>query len=105
MNKFQHQLEKEKKEILEELKKHEGITDFGSDVDPDEETSESEEYENEMSVKQALKERLSDIETALKKINNGNYGICENCKGEISENVLEINPESRLCKKCKATVK
>ncbi len=100
-NKFKQKLEKEKRDILEELKKHQGITDFGSDVDPDEETDESEEYGNEMSIVQTLKERLSDIELALKKINNGKYGVCENCQKEISSEVLEINPESRLCRECK----
>jgi RNA polymerase-binding protein DksA len=101
INKFKQKLEKEKQEVLEESKKHKGITDFGSDVDPDEETDESEEYSNVMSIVQTLKERLSNIESALEKINNGGYGICENCKKEISLEVLEIDPESKLCRECK----
>jgi len=100
-NKFKQKLEKEKQEVLEELKKHKGITDFGSDVDPDEETDESEEYSNMMSIVQTLKERLFDIESALGKINNSGYGVCENCKKKISLEILEIDPESKLCRKCK----
>jgi len=101
INKFKQKLEKEKQDVLEELKKHKGVVDFGSDVDPDEETDESEEYGNVMSIVQTLKERLSDIESALKKINNGEYGVCENCKKEISAEILEISPESKLCRECK----
>lgn len=101
MDKFKQKLEKEKADILEELKDHKGITDFGSDVDVDEETDESAEYSNEMSIVQTLKNRLADIELALKKISNGAYGICEECNGKISDTVLEINPESRMCQKCK----
>ncbi|MEK7062270.1 MAG: TraR/DksA C4-type zinc finger protein [Patescibacteria group bacterium] len=103
INKFKQKLEKEKQDILKELETHKGVVDFGSDVDPDEETDESEEYSNEMSISQTLKERLSDIESALEKISNGEYGVCENCKKEISAEILEINPESRLCKECKIT--
>ncbi len=99
---FKQKLEKEKQEVLEELKKHKGIADFGSDVDPDEETDESEEYGNVMSIVQTLKERLSDIESALEKINNGKYGVCENCKKEISAEILGISPESKLCRECKS---
>jgi DnaK suppressor protein len=106
IKKFKQKLEKEKREIQEGLKKHKGITDFGDDVDPDEETDESEEYSNKMSIIQTLKERLADIELALKKISNGKYGICESCRKEISLKILDTSPESRLCKECKvATAK
>ena len=54
-NKFKQKLEKEKQDILKELETHKGVVDFGSDVDPDEETDESEEYSNEMSISQTLK--------------------------------------------------
>jgi len=103
INKFKQKLEKERRDILEELKGHKGITDFGSDVDVDEETDESAEYGNELSIVQTLKNRLSEVELALKKISNGNYGICENCKKEISEALLAADPESRLCMECKKT--
>lgn len=89
---------------MKELETHKAMPDFGSDVGPDEETDESEEYGNVMSIVQTLKNRLSDIETALKKINNGKYGICEDCGKKISEELLEINPESKLCKDCKMAI-
>ncbi|MEK7555543.1 MAG: TraR/DksA C4-type zinc finger protein [Patescibacteria group bacterium] len=103
--KLKNKLEEEKESILSELKRLEKIPEFGNDVDPDEETDESEEYGNQLAIAQEIKNRLADIDSALLKINpqaGGNeYGICEKCKKEISLELLEIDPESRLCKSCK----
>lgn len=98
---LKQKLEQEKNDILNELKKHKEVPDFGNDTDVDEETDESSAFGNELSIFQTYKTRLADIELALKKIEEGNYGICENCKKEISQDVLNINPESRLCRECK----
>ena len=50
----------------EEIKKLDQPVDFGSDSDHgDEETDETEEWENRMSQIYALKERLSEIELEL----------------------------------------
>ncbi len=49
--------------------------------------------------------RLVDIDSALEKISDNAYGECESCHKEISEKVLAVAPESRLCESCKATVK
>lgn len=60
----------------------------------------AEDYE-ERSVKlNSLEIRLSDINEALEKIEGNNYGICENCKKEIEEDRLEVNPAARTCKEC-----
>jgi DnaK suppressor protein len=103
LQQFKNQLEKEKQEIEKELKKHRKMQRFGGTdiLDPDQETDESEEYVNQLSIVQTYKSRLADISLALKKIKNGNYGICEKCKKEISVKLLKINPESRLCQGCK----
>lgn len=99
---FKEELEKRKKELEEKLKKLQKITDFGDDVDSlEEETDEAEEFTNQLAIAQVFKERLNNIELALRKIEENRYGICENCGGEISLEVLKITPESRLCKKCK----
>lgn len=91
----------EKAEIEKELKIHGNAPDFGSDVDPDEETDESGEFSNQLALVQTYKNRLADVNLALKKIQNSEYGVCEKCEAEISSELLKINPESRLCRKCK----
>lgn len=102
LQQLKNKLEEEKNDILTELKRHESMPDFGSDIDSlEEEADESAEYVNQLALVQTLKNRLADIEFALKKINNGDYGICENCKKEISLEVLDVDPESKLCQNCK----
>jgi DnaK suppressor protein len=92
-------LEKERALILSEIKQAEKPVDFGSDVDHfDEKTDEAEQLGDQMAIAQDLKKRLDDVVFALAKISTGKYGICETCGKEIEEEILDIDPESRLCK-------
>lgn len=77
--------------------------DFGSDVDHlEEETDETEETVNYLSVKKPLDDKLRGIEAALTRIKNGSFGKCEKCGGNIELEILEAAPRSTLCKKCKS---
>ncbi|MCM8771079.1 MAG: TraR/DksA family transcriptional regulator, partial [Candidatus Omnitrophica bacterium] len=40
------------------------------------------------------------IQDALKKIEEGTYGICEECKNLIAKARLKAIPYARLCLKC-----
>lgn len=44
-----------------------------------------------------LRERLEDIEHALRKIEKGTYGYCERTNKPIPEARLRIVPEARYC--------
>ncbi|GIW42084.1 MAG: molecular chaperone DnaK [Candidatus Binatia bacterium] len=46
------------------------------------------------------REKLQAIEDALERIENGTYGICEDCEGEIAQGRLEALPFTRLCVSC-----
>jgi DnaK suppressor protein len=48
------------------------------------------------------RERLAmrEIEDALSKIEQGVFGICEECGGDIGEKRLLVSPSSRLCVSC-----
>jgi len=99
---YKTKLESEQRLILAEIQKNEKPVDFGSDIDHfEEESDEAEEMGNQLAIAQDLKARLDDIEAALEKIREGTYGICEKCGGKIEEEILDIDPESRLCKNCK----
>ena len=50
------------------------------------------------STEQAI---LNRIDEALKKIEEGTYGICENCTKPISFKRLKAVPYAKLCIKCK----
>lgn len=45
-------------------------------------------------------ERLADVERALERMDEGEYGICERCGREISPSRLEARPMSVLCVDC-----
>ncbi|PIR44245.1 conjugal transfer protein TraR [Candidatus Wolfebacteria bacterium CG10_big_fil_rev_8_21_14_0_10_31_9] len=102
LQKFKERLEKEKEELEKGVEKLKIASDFGDDTDSlEEETNESEEYGNQLALAQTFKEKVADINLALKKIEKGTYGICEKCGLEISLNILEVNQASRLCGACK----
>ena len=44
---------------------------------------------------------LSEIDAALKRIEDGTYGTCVNCGREIPRERLEANPWASLCIDCK----
>ncbi|MFN3595778.1 MAG: TraR/DksA family transcriptional regulator [Rubricoccaceae bacterium] len=52
--------------------------------------------------RQRLRERLPRIAAALARIEEGTYGRCVRCAGEIPLGRLEIAPESALCVACAA---
>jgi RNA polymerase-binding transcription factor DksA len=96
---YKNKLEKERTLILAEIKQAEKPVDFGSDIDHgDEDSDQTEDLGNQLAIAQGIKLRLDDIEAALEKIREGKYGICEKGGEEIEEEILDIDPESRLCK-------
>ena len=44
--------------------------------------------------------KLKQVEAALKKVEDGEYGICEQCEQEILETRLEIMPYTEYCIQC-----
>ncbi|MFH0712317.1 MAG: TraR/DksA C4-type zinc finger protein [Candidatus Jorgensenbacteria bacterium] len=102
LKKFEKKLNETKEEILADLEKLKEGLDFGNDTDSlEEEADETEEYSHYVGIKKPLEERLRAVEDSLLKIHEGAYGICEKCGGKIEPEILEIVPESRLCKHCK----
>ncbi len=47
------------------------------------------------------KKLLSKIDNCLKKIDDGEYGVCENCGEKISAARLEARPVAAFCIDCK----
>jgi len=59
-------------------------------------------YDREFSLGLASNERgfLYELDDALKKVEEGTFGICEECKSFISKSRLKAVPHARLCVKC-----
>ncbi len=45
---------------------------------------------------------IRKIKSALERIENGTFGVCETCAGEISVNRLKARPVTSQCIDCKA---
>ena len=58
-----------------------------------------EEYEERTAILKNLEIRYNNVLRALKKIEEGTYGICEISGGQIEEERLMANPAARTCMK------
>ena len=59
------------------------------------------EREHEMSLANNTRDMLLQAERALARIDNGTYGICENCGNPIGKSRLQVFPRATLCMACK----
>ena len=104
LKKFQEALEDKRKAVLERARQmlSEGMTLDANDL-PDEMDLASSEYIQsfEFRLRGREKNLLSKLELALKKIDEGTFGICEICDEPIGKKRLEARPETSLCIKCK----
>ena len=59
-------------------------------------------YDREFSLSLASNDRQSlyELNDALKRIEDGTFGICEDCKRLIAKVRLKALPQARLCVKC-----
>lgn len=97
------ELEKNLERIARPVDKQDGdyetsFEDIGTDREDN--ASEVEQYSDNLPVEFALEKKLKDIISALKRMDNGTYGICENCNMEISLDRLKANPSAKTCIKC-----
>jgi DnaK suppressor protein len=99
LNKMKKILVVQQQEILQKLKQ-----DINADIDTDgDETDEIQAKILARTNAQLLireKEKLLKVESALKRIDNGTFGDCEECGDKISEKRLMINPGFITCIIC-----
>ena len=101
-------LENEQKRLFEELEQFKASTyltegsregsHFGK---REEEATESFELERRLALEKQMKEQLADVEGALRKFDEGKYGLCEGCGSLIDPARLEVLPQAKLCFDCK----
>jgi DnaK suppressor protein len=104
MKRFQEMLEEKRKVVVERARQmlSEGMVLDANDL-PDEMDLASSEYIQsfEFRLRGREKSLLSKLDLALKKIEDGSFGICEICDEPIGKKRLEARPETSLCIKCK----
>lgn len=70
----------------------------------DENAAEIAQFGDNLSLEQELESALKDVNSALKALDDGSYGVCKYCKQVISEDRLRARPTSTSCIVCKKTL-
>jgi DnaK suppressor protein len=104
LKRFRELLIEKREEILKSAKRtlNEDMTLDPDDL-PDEMDLASSEYLQSFTFRLRGREKtfLKKIDHALVKIDEGTFGICEECEEPISIKRLEARPETTLCIRCK----
>lgn len=104
LKKFKTLLTEKRDEIIKKAKQtlEEDMALDANDL-PDEMDLASSEYLQSFTFRLRGREKsfLDKIEKALRKIEDGSFGTCEECGEEISVKRLEARPETTLCIRCK----
>lgn len=70
----------------------------------DENAAEVAEYAAEVPLEESFEKTLRDDVQALKRLDEGTYGICKYCKKSIAEKRLLARPTSNACVTCKKAI-
>ncbi len=95
-------LKEEQVQVEEELRHLREMMQAEVDVEPDEGDAEIFEREKNAALISVLERRMSDIETAMRAIEKGKYGICSRCNKPIEVERLEIKPDASMCVTCQS---
>jgi DnaK suppressor protein len=104
LKRFREILEEKRREILRNARRTLS-DDMALAVDdlPDEMDLASSEYLQSFTFRLRGREKtfLEKIDRALARIDDGTFGICEECSESIAVKRLEARPETTLCIRCK----
>lgn len=104
LDKFRQILQEKRKSLIEQAQRTlESEMQLSPDDRFDEVDQASSEYMQAFSFRLRGRERflMDKIEHALRKLDEGIYGICEECEEMISLKRLQARPEAPLCIQCK----
>ncbi len=100
---FKKILLKEREQIVGEVKQFiESSMEMGQDGIQDIGDEASNIYNKQilLSLNESERIRLKEVDESLDRIENGTYGICEECGGPISLKRLEVRPVAKYCVPC-----
>jgi len=102
---FQKLLHERRQELLgEALRTVDGMGE-GSELFPDQTDRATLEYNRNLTLRIRDSERklITKIDEALGRIDDGTYGVCEECGGPIGVERLKARPVTTLCIECKSS--
>jgi len=57
-------------------------------------------WELNLALRGELEQRIKQVEDALERLDEGDYGVCESCGRPIDPERLDVLPDTTLCIKC-----
>lgn len=100
---FKSILSDEMKALLNDAGKT--VTEMTSDSsnfpDPNDRATQESDRNFELRIRDRERKLINKIKDALDRIENGEFGVCEECGDEISEARLKVRPVTTLCINCK----
>ena len=69
--------------------------------DQDDNATEVEEYSDNLALENNLAGQLKEVVEALTRVENGTYGVCENCGIQMNLDRLRAYPSAKKCTECK----
>jgi len=97
------ELEAEKERLQEELSHKLRMPDderLGYSSHMADDATEAFEQAKDLALRRNLEQEMEMIESALRKISKGDFGLCENCGEQIDPARLEALPQARFCLPC-----
>jgi len=107
LNYFKEILESRKEQILKNINSVNSELNALSNLELNDEGDHAAVNNNSMVesvIVQQQQKELQEIEKALGKIANGEYGICEMCEDEIGFQRLKVKPHAIYCIDCREIV-
>ena len=104
---FKKILLKEREQIIGEVKQiHESSKEMGQDgiQDIGDEAANIYNKQTLLSLNENERIRLQEVDESLDRIENGTYGICEECGEPIGLKRLEVRPVAKYCVPCKTNL-
>jgi len=100
LNNTREHLEKRLQETREELAQLDERLEAKGDYGPGRGDPLIVRWEVDLALREDIKQRARQLEEALERLEEGDYGICESCGRPIDPERLEILPRTSLCVDC-----
>jgi len=100
---FRYMLKQKINELLDDAEKTVSEMTNGKEnyPDPNDRASLESDRNFELRIRDRERKLIAKMQEAIKRIDDGTFGICEVCSGPISEKRLVARPVTTLCIDCK----
>jgi DnaK suppressor protein len=97
LKKMKSLLIQQKQELLKQTDQNLDVDTEGDETD---EVQANQLIEMNHQLVTRIADKLSQIESALKRMEDGTYGLCKNCEEQIADKRLLSNPHFQICISC-----